>query len=243
MTCFICEEPGGWKVCQCTDRLLHLQCQRNLMYKTASHKKGCPVCATPYNNVQSKVIRRSLTREARRLVCFFVGVVLVLGIAAYEVFTYRVTKNAIFLVIAVMFVFMSMLFIIAGCHIFRFQTMIVEQSVVTLCIPPGATHHQGQRLSASSSPVCPPCPSPSRINSPAVAHGWQWIKHAVTVLTLSPARSPRLPRVAPAAADAPAPAAFSPSRTQPTWPPASMSIGDTSGEPPSTPSSVQTDIA
>ena len=78
-TCYVCEEPGGWRLCNCTDRLLHVECQRKIIQKTPSHALGCPVCLTPYSNARS-VINYSLSVEGRRLVLFTLGIISVLCI-------------------------------------------------------------------------------------------------------------------------------------------------------------------
>ena len=59
--CFVCEDEGGvllHDLCQCTNRSLHLECQRKLMLMTPSHAECCAVCKAPYRNVVVKTTRK-----------------------------------------------------------------------------------------------------------------------------------------------------------------------------------------
>ena len=142
--CFICEDESGelWSLCRCTDRVLHLECQRLMMNKTPSHRLGCPVCLTQYNNVKSVVKRRSLSNDGQRLVVFTIGVIIVLGIGVYEFLMFLYMRNASFLVVAIIFFVAVTLFVIAGRLLFANVPLTVEQRTVTVSRPAG-----GQRVS------------------------------------------------------------------------------------------------
>ena len=51
--CFVCASSEGVllsNICKCTDRYVHLECQRRIL-ALSSHRGQCAVCAAPYNNV------------------------------------------------------------------------------------------------------------------------------------------------------------------------------------------------
>jgi len=59
--CFVClgnEPPLLTGLCACTDRAIHLACQRALVRKMAATDAAeCAACKTPYNNVDTRVVR------------------------------------------------------------------------------------------------------------------------------------------------------------------------------------------
>ena len=59
--CFVClgnEPPLLTGLCACTDRGIHLACQRALVRKMAAADAAeCAACKTPYNNVDTRVER------------------------------------------------------------------------------------------------------------------------------------------------------------------------------------------
>lgn len=59
--CFVClgnEPPLLTGLCACTDRAIHLACQRALVRKMAATDAAeCAACKTPYNNVDARVVR------------------------------------------------------------------------------------------------------------------------------------------------------------------------------------------
>ena len=59
--CFVClgnEPPLLTGLCACTDRAIHLACQRALVRKmSATNAAECAACKTPYTNVDTRVVR------------------------------------------------------------------------------------------------------------------------------------------------------------------------------------------
>lgn len=59
--CFVClgnEPPLLTGLCACTDRAIHLACQRALVRKmSAIDAAECAACKTPYTNVDTRVVR------------------------------------------------------------------------------------------------------------------------------------------------------------------------------------------
>lgn len=59
--CFVClgnEPPLLTGLCACTDRAIHFSCQRALVRKmSATDAAECAACKTPYNNVETRVVR------------------------------------------------------------------------------------------------------------------------------------------------------------------------------------------
>ena len=59
--CFVClgnEPPLLTGLCACTDRAIHLACQRALVRKmSATDAAECAACKTPYTNVDTRVVR------------------------------------------------------------------------------------------------------------------------------------------------------------------------------------------
>ena len=59
--CFVClgnEPPLLTGLCACTDRAIHLACQRALVRKMAATDAAeCAACKTPYTNVETRVVR------------------------------------------------------------------------------------------------------------------------------------------------------------------------------------------
>ena len=59
--CFVClgnEPPLLTGLCACTDRAIHLACQRALVRKmAATDASECAACKTPYTNVETRVVR------------------------------------------------------------------------------------------------------------------------------------------------------------------------------------------
>ena len=157
--CFICEDESGelWNLCRCTDRVLHLECQRLMMNKTPSHRLGCPVCLMQYTNVKSVVARRTLSHDGQRLAAFMLGVSIVGGIGVYEAIMYFYMKNASFLVVAIIFFVAVILFILAGRFLFSGVPLTVEQRKVTVTRPAGAQRASiaRERTPLHSNP--PPC--------------------------------------------------------------------------------------
>ena len=208
-SCFVCEEGGElWSVCHCVDRLLHLECQLQLMHKTPSHRVGCPVCAQPYTNVTSTVVKRTLSSEGRRLVAFLVGVVAVVIIGVYECVMFVVMDQVSFLIVAIIFFVSSTAFLFAGHFIFSRSTIIIEHRTVTLdrptVRPQPCSHALQPSTSRRNSLPARSATTPSPSASPATRGRFsssvdtsRWRRHILTVLVPSPRlRSPRSPRVA-----------------------------------------------
>ena len=58
--CFVClgnEPPLLTGLCACTDRAIHLACQRALLRKMPDECAECAACKTPYTNVEKRVFR------------------------------------------------------------------------------------------------------------------------------------------------------------------------------------------
>ena len=141
LCCFVCEEPGGSAVCLCVDRVIHLRCQRDLMYKTPSHQAGCPVCKAPYNNVLRTKVRRKLTCEGWWLVGFLTCSSLLVIFSVCEVAMFILTGRAGFLVLGILF-FVAAIFIVLGCiQVFAQVKVFERRHVVTLGRPQQRQQH------------------------------------------------------------------------------------------------------
>lgn len=115
--CYVCEEETAlpaFSVCSCTDRLLHLECQAQLMRMTHSHRLGCPVCRCPYNNVQLEVASSKLSREGKRLVAYIGGIFIIIGICVYEGIMWSIMLQPAFLAVSAIFAFLAIAFMVAG---------------------------------------------------------------------------------------------------------------------------------
>ena len=136
-SCYVCEDDGGelFAVCLCSDRLLHLECQRLLMHKTPAHRFGCPVCQAEYTNVRTFVRRRSLSREGVRMIGFAIGVCLVFGISVYEAIMFKIMRNYSFLIVSIVFFGATIAFIFVGRYLFKHSTLLTEHRTVTLGRP------------------------------------------------------------------------------------------------------------
>lgn len=60
--CFVCAEDASAGeliagVCACTDRFVHLHCQRRLL-ETCEREGKCTVCLKPYTNMKTRTVRR-----------------------------------------------------------------------------------------------------------------------------------------------------------------------------------------
>ena len=153
-TCYICEDEGGelWTVCLCNGRLLHLECQRQMMMKTRAHRLECAVCLERYNNVKVVTVKRKMSREGKRLTLYVIGVLGVVGIAVYEMFMWVIYDNTAYLVVALLFALAAIAFMGVGCYLFWRTNLLIEQKVVSI----GRPH---SNFCASRRPGGPPCPS------------------------------------------------------------------------------------
>lgn len=120
--CFVCEaEDGGelLRVCKCKNRWLHLECQRQLMQRTATHRAGCPICSSPYCNVEMMRTKRRLTSDGRRMIAYVAGVVAVIFIAVYELIMFCVDRHPGFLIACLLFVTNAAGFSVFGYLVYR----------------------------------------------------------------------------------------------------------------------------
>ena len=90
--CYICTEaaePAELRhVCTCTDRFVHLDCQRELVEKLPAHALSCPACRSPYTNVSHTLGRPQLTRESQVIAVIVVNATILVGLGVQQLVLY-----------------------------------------------------------------------------------------------------------------------------------------------------------
>ena len=146
--CYVCEDDDGrpiYAVCRCTDRLLHLQCQEAMIRKTLSHQLGCcPICQSRYTNVEITVSSRRLSIWGKRFAAFILGNILIVAIAAYEIYFYMISSNAIFLGVGIGCILSACFFLGVTRNIFHGVRLVIQSHSIKMTVPqePAATTAQ-----------------------------------------------------------------------------------------------------
>lgn len=117
---------------------MHLQCQQEVMTRTRSHQKGCPICLCDYTNVRRAVVHRQLTGNGMRLIAYYCGVVLVICISAYEAVMYGIVRHYSFLIVSILFLLCAVCSVKVGLALFEGATIWTETQVVTIHRPAAA---------------------------------------------------------------------------------------------------------
>ena len=135
-SCFICEDGGDlWRICGCTDRWIHLECQRMMMHRTQTHRAGCPVCQMEYTNVALVRTRLRLHAEGKRMLLYSGGVTIVMGIGIYEAIMFSITYHPMYILIAVTFIVASSILAVVGQRTFADSPMLERRREVRVFKP------------------------------------------------------------------------------------------------------------
>ena len=166
--CFICEEAGDLvRVCQCTDRWMHLHCQKELIRRTRSHQAGCPVCQSPYSNTRTASSPKRLTRDGWRCVAYVLGVLAVLGISTYELILYLNDQSQVaYLVVSAFFFSCITGFAVVGFLVFS-KVVLVESVRIVVVSQPQPSQRCRSPIKEQERQALPPdvasmlaCPAP-----------------------------------------------------------------------------------
>lgn len=145
-------------------RLMHLDCQVELLRRTPSHAYGCPVCLTQYVNVTTVNQRGKLTFNGMRLVVYVFGIVSIIIIATFELIMYVLHDHLAFLVVGASFMTFGLVFGVLGFFVFRRVRLFA--SVRTLMVSPPNDARRGIRMTATRADTPPAEPPPGWPSSP-----------------------------------------------------------------------------
>ena len=93
LECYICCDASPDKgalvsVCKCTDRVMHIECQRTLIASTTK-SIVCPVCTATYTNAELTLGRPKLTHDGRIMAALTVGALALAGIGLDQILVWK----------------------------------------------------------------------------------------------------------------------------------------------------------